>query len=155
MSRRSNIVQYAHYQVYGFAESAEPVLAGTRGKWLEAADAEELGRAISALGRIVPEGGTNLEAAFRAISGLRPGPDNVILITDGLPTQGSRKSNRGTVSGKERLRIFDRAVDALPRSIPLNVVLFHMEGDPMAASVFWKLSLATRGSFLSPSEDWP
>jgi hypothetical protein len=30
-----------------------------------------------------------------------------------------------------------------------------MEGDPMAASAFWKLAIATRGAFLAPSKDWP
>ncbi|MCG8461164.1 MAG: VWA domain-containing protein [Holophagales bacterium] len=145
----------SHFQIYGFAESAGPVLSGTRGEWLEAADREQMSQAMDALGQVVPEGGTNLEAAFRTIAGLRPGPDNVLLITDGLPTQGSRKSRKGTVSGRERLRLFDRAVDALPRGVPVNVVLFPMEGDPMASSAFWKLSLATRGAFLSPPEDWP
>jgi hypothetical protein len=30
-----------------------------------------------------------------------------------------------------------------------------MEGDPMAAPAFWKLALATRGSLITPSRDWP
>jgi hypothetical protein len=48
-----------------------------------------------------------------------------------------------------------RAVNQLPRSIPVNVILFPMEGDPMAASLYWKLAEATAGAFLSPSKDWP
>ena len=38
--------------------------------------------------------------------------------------------------GKERLRLFDRALDELPRGVPVNVILFPMEGDPMAAPRF-------------------
>jgi hypothetical protein len=30
-----------------------------------------------------------------------------------------------------------------------------MEGDPMAASEFWKLAITSRGSFMSLSKDWP
>jgi hypothetical protein len=37
----------------------------------------------------------------------------------------------------------------------VNVILLPMEGDPMAASAFWRLAQLTRGSFLSPAEDWP
>jgi hypothetical protein len=59
------------------------------------------------------------------------------------------------VSGRDRLRLFDRATRALPRGVPVNIFLYPMEGDPMAAPVFWKLAIATRGSFLTPSKDWP
>ena len=50
---------------------------------------------------------------------------------------------------------FDQAFDGLPRGIPVNVLLYPMEGDPMASSSFWQLAMATQGSFLSLSEDWP
>jgi hypothetical protein len=46
-------------------------------------------------------------------------------------------------------------VRGLPAGIPVNVILFPMEGDPVAASAFWKLAQATGGSFMSLSEDWP
>ncbi len=39
--------------------------------------------------------------------------------------------------------------------VPVNVILFPMEGDPMAASSYWKLAMRSGGSFLSPPEDWP
>ena len=75
---------------------------------------------------------------------LNPPPDNILLITDGLPTQGRTPPRGGTVSGKERLRLFERAVQALPRRAPVNTLLLPMEGDPMAAPAFWKLAMATR-----------
>jgi hypothetical protein len=145
----------AHFQVFTFADSTQAAVASTRGTWMAAADRAQLARVTSALSAIAPAGGTNLEDAFRSLLTLNPRPDNVLLLTDGLPTRGSKASRRGTVSGKERLRLFDQAVDALPRGLPVNTVLFPMEGDPMAASAFWKLAMSTRGSYLAPSEDWP
>jgi hypothetical protein len=53
------------------------------------------------------------------------------------------------------LRFFDQAVDELPKGIPVNTILFPMEGDPFAASAFWKLTMASKGSMISPSKDWP
>jgi hypothetical protein len=74
---------------------------------------------------------------------------------DGLPTQGRKPPRRTTVSGKERLELFDEAVQELSSQIPINVILFPMEGDPMAPSAYWKLALATGGSYVSPAKDWP
>ena len=42
-----------------------------------------------------------------------------------------------------------------PEHVPVNILLYPMEGDPMAAPAYWKLAIATRGSFLTPSKDWP
>ena len=42
-----------------------------------------------------------------------------------------------------------------PRGVPVNTILFPMEGAPMAASAYWKLAMATRGSYLAPASDWP
>jgi hypothetical protein len=53
------------------------------------------------------------------------------------------------------VRHFDDALDELPRGVPVNIVLFPMEGDPMAMSAFWKLAIASRGSLMTPSSAWP
>ena len=53
------------------------------------------------------------------------------------------------------LKLFDQAYEAIPKGIPFNVLLYPMEGDPKAASSFWQMAMATRGSFMSLSEDWP
>jgi hypothetical protein len=37
----------------------------------------------------------------------------------------------------------------------VNVVLSPMEGDPLAASEFWKLAQSSGGSFMAPAKDWP
>jgi hypothetical protein len=145
----------SQYQIYAFDTRARPVLAGTDGVWLEAKDAAALDKAVATLRQTAPDGGTSLHHAFAAAKAMNPPPDNIMLITDGLPTQGARPPGRKTVSGRERLRLFDDALDELPRGVPVNVVLFPMEGDPMAMSAFWKLAMASRGSLMTPSSAWP
>jgi hypothetical protein len=86
---------------------------------------------------------------------MRPRPDNILLLTDGLPTQGKNKPTKNTISGDERLKLFLQAIKGLPRSVPVNTILFPMEGDPMAAVSFWQLAIDTGGSFLTPTRDWP
>ncbi len=145
----------SQYQIYVFNTETRSVLPGLDGKWLEVNNKAELDTAIEALEKIVPEGGTNLERAFAAIGKLRPRPDNVYLITDGLPTQGSKTTRGATITGKQRLNLFARAVNQVPANVPLNVILAPLEGDPEAAYAFWRLAMNTDGSFLVPSEDWP
>ena len=104
----------------------------------------------------MPKDGTSLENAFVAMNALNPRPDNVIMITDGLPTQGaSAPLIRKTIDGDDRLKLFERAFAKYPRNVPFNVILMPMEGDPNAPSAFWVAARATGGSFLSPSKDWP
>lgn len=143
------------YQVYHFNTDVNAVFTGSDGEWLETRNQKQLESVITGLNSIIPQQGTSLEKVFRAVGRLAPMPDNIILITDGLPTQGDKATSRGTVSGKERLKLFSQALKELPRGIPVNVILMPLEGDPMAASSFWKLAVATGGSFLSPSQDWP
>ena len=143
------------YQIYAFNTSAGPVLSETRGQWLAVSNIKQLNDTIDAVRQIVPAGGSSLERAFMAVAQLNPRPDNIYLITDGLPTQGLSAPRSSTVSGRERLRLFDAALTRLPRGIPVNVILLPMEGDPMAPSAFWQIALYTQGSFLSPASDWP
>ena len=145
----------SQYQVYVFNTETRSVLPGLAGKWLGVSDKAQLNSIIEALGKIVPEGGTNLERAFAAIGKLRPRPDSVYLITDGLPTQGSRTIRGLYITGKQRLNLFDRAKNQIPGGVPVNVILTPLEGDPEAAHAFWRLAMNTDGSFLVPSEDWP
>ena len=65
---------------------------------------------------------------------MRPAPENVFLITDGLPTIGTDEPWFKKVSGEKRLKLFNRAVQLLPDKVPVNVILFPLEGDPAAAS---------------------
>ena len=110
---------------------------------------------MTAMHKQVPGAGTSLANGFKIAASMRPRPDNILLLTDGLPTQETAKTRKKTVSGTQRLKYFDRAVKALPKDIPVNTILFPMEGDPMAAVMFWKLAVDTNGSFLTPTSDWP
>ncbi len=145
----------AKFQLYTFNETARPVIEGTDGEWLDAREVGLLNRAVSDLRDVVPGKGTSLLNAVRVIGTMDPRPDNVILITDGLPTMGDEPPARRTVSGNARSRLFARAKREVPRSLPVNVILFPMEGDPLAAAAYWKLARDTSGAFLSPTEDWP
>src|SRR6056300_897110 len=131
----TQLPQPSQYQIYTFNEQVQPLIPGT-----------------------------NVENVFQAVAAMNPLPDNIYLITDGLPTLGSREGglfsrrpdgNQNTVSGREREELFRSAVGKLPPGIPVNIVLAPLEGDPMAASLYWKLAVSTGGSFLSPSSDWP
>ncbi|WP_237066704.1 VWA domain-containing protein [Microbulbifer guangxiensis] len=147
--------QDSQYQILTFNTGFRTALPGTEGRWLNVDDRDQMDQAIKELNEIVPEDGTSLERVFNAINGMSPLPDNIILITDGLPTQGMKAPRGNTITGKQRLDLFKRAVKALPKNIPVNVILAPMEGDPYAASEFWKLAMETQGSFLAPSRDWP
>ncbi len=155
----------SQYQIYVFNEDVQPLVPGTLGTWLEVADEVQLNTAVDNLNATIPANGTNMERVFQAVAAMNPLPDNIYLITDGLPTLGAMDSgffnrrdddgNQNTVSGREREAIFKTALGELPSGIPVNVVLAPLEGDPMAASLYWKLAVSTGGSFLSPSRDWP
>ena len=59
------------------------------------------------------------------------------------------------IRGTERLNLFARAVRELPPGVPVNIMLFPMNGDFNAPISFWSLALSTKGSFLTVSRDWP
>jgi hypothetical protein len=151
----TQIPRDSSFQIYGFSTQAAPMVPGTDGQWLDGSKREPLEESIQRLRATVPGGGTSLYQAFGVVSRMRPAPDNIFLLTDGLPTQGRKAPSRTTISSKDRVKLFEEAARELSDGIPVNVILFPMEGDPMAASAFWKLAMATRGSYVSPSSDWP
>jgi hypothetical protein len=145
----------SEYQVITFNTQAKTVLPDTEGQWLEVANQAQLESLTAQLRDIVPADGTSLENAFTYLQTLSPVPDNIFLITDGLPTQGTSPPRGTTVSGNQRQRLYRQAVRQLPANVPVNIILAPMEGDPLAASEFWQLAQSTRGSFMSPASDWP
>lgn len=146
----------SRYQIYLFNDDVEALTSGTEGMWLEVADKEQLETAIERLdSEVIPARGTNLEKLFQSVAAMSPLPDNIYLITDGLPTLDNANRDRTNISGRERERLFEDALRELPRGIPVNVIMEPLEGDPMAASLYWRLAIATGGSYMSPSEDWP
>jgi len=144
------------FQIYAFNTRTWATRAGSDGKWLKTSDPNALTEALSGLRKAVPADGTSIENAFIAMNALNPRPDNVIMVTDGLPTQGaSPPLMRKTIDGDARLKLFERAFAKYPRGVPFNAILMPMEGDPMAPSAFWVAARNTGGSFMSPSKDWP
>lgn len=143
------------FQLYTFNTSAAPTTPDSAGRWLDAGDRGATETAVQQLRGTVPDAGTSLINAFAALKSLSPPPDNLILITDGLPTWGQSAPRGNTVSPSRREQLFREAVNTLPARLPVNVILFPMEGDPAAASLFWQLGVASRGAFLSPAQDWP
>ncbi len=145
----------SHFQIYSFNEKATPTYEAEGTQWLDGGNGKHLNTAVQNLFNTAPENGTNLYTAFESINSLSPPPDNIYLLTDGLPTKGASTSFSNKVSAKQRKKHYRKALEKLPASVPVNIILFHMEGDPEASSEFWKLAQRTNGAFFSPSKDWP
>ena len=145
----------ADFQVFAFAETTESLVPDSDMDWVPMHDGQKLNAAIEALRERTPYGGSSLIKLILEIRKLSPIPDNVYLITDGLPTQGENAPRTATISGGRRLDLFGDAVDRLPKQIPINVIMFPMEGDPMASAAYWNVARVTGGAFISPSWDWP
>lgn len=145
----------SRYQLWSFNTEVMPALPGDPQAWLEIADRDRLEEAVENLRATVPEEGTNLEQVFRLAAGMSPPPDNIFLITDGLPTVDEPGPASGWVTSQDRRRLFETAVNELPRGIPVNTILMPLESEPTAAFDYWGLAIGTNGSLVAPSRDWP
>ncbi len=143
------------FQIYTFNTEAKPVLDGSKDVWLEVGDGTQVDEAIRKLRRTIPEDGTNMKAAYEVIGNLNPQPDNVIMLVDGLPTTDQVVPERGMVTGAERLRFHYNAIDSIPSGVPINILMYPMEGDYQASIAYWLLAYQTGGSYMSISKDWP
>jgi len=151
----SQLPPTSKFQIYTFNETAVPLTEGTEGTWLDAGDVDVLNATADRIHKVIPNKGTSLLNAFKAMDKMTPAPDNIFLLVDGLPTMGTSKPLRKRVSAQKRLSLFKDAIRKLPVRAPVNIILFPMEGDPRAADAYWRLAKNTRGSFFSPSGDWP
>ena len=146
----------AKFQVIGFNETPKAIASeSSPNPWMRADDEKSLNHVLQNLKEIIPSKGTSLVNLIDFINNLSPLPDNVYLISDSLPTVGKRTTRNATISSGDRLKLFSRAAQKISRDVPLNVILFPMEGDPLASAAFWNLARTSGGSFLSPSRDWP
>ena len=145
----------SRYQIWSFNTEVTSALPGDLQTWREVADRDQLEEAVDVLRATVPEDGTNLEQVFRYAAGMSPPPDNIFLITDGLPTVNRPGPASGLVTPRDRVELFEDAMNELPGGVPVNIILMPLEGDPSAAAAYWQMAMATRGSFLAPSKDWP
>lgn len=151
----ANLPLDSETQIATFNEDAEFIIGD--GNWHPASDGQALETAIDSLRKTPPARGTDLKNLFRLIGTMQPQPENVFLITDGLPTTDDSRASqrRTTVDGAERERLFWNALEELPAGITMNVILFPFEGDPWAAGAYWTLTYATAGTFMAPAKDWP
>lgn len=143
-----------NYQILTFGVETTKILPDPK-DWLKASDTEATRQVLSHLKEIIPGGSANLERAFMSAQKLNPKADNIILITDGLPTQSNSLRVGNVIGERERIQMFKAAAEEIPYNTPINIILFPMKGDPTAAALFWKLAFRTKGSLVSPSKNWP
>ena len=134
-------------------------------------NSKDLSLLFKEINSIIPGDATNLDAAFKAIRGMEVKPDEIFLITDGLPTKGSKNTNVNffskcnsiignakKISGECREKLFLSSINeasSIISSIKINIILLPLEGDPQASYNFWKLTAKNNGLLFVPSKDWP
>lgn len=158
----ANVPASSEFRLFHFSENIKEITSG----WSKTNTSSALVDSQSLIEMIDPVGGTNLENAISSVSKLNP--SSVYVITDGLPTIGKRAqkilpsggcgglTGRNSVSGECRASLFTD-VEALSASYDgtISVILLPLEGDPAAAPLFTRWTLAHEGTLLSPSKGWP
>ena len=125
----------------------------------------------AALARAVPSGPTNLKQVFEAAAKLVPKPRQLLILTDGYPTvPGDRRlgSLRGCPSPRKgatpvlpprcREAVYLDAVEVVNKQlagVPVDVILFPLEGDANAVRGYWLLAALSGGRMLAPAKGWP
>ena len=138
-------------------------------QWKPSRDPSSLEGILRDLEAVVPSGPTNLQAGLKAMYAMDP--TDLYVVTDGLPTQGSSgyKSlnpfsacsslwgRSSTISGECRARLFRHTIqESWPTdSLPVNVILLPIEGDPRAATEYWLWTALSGGLLITPAETWP
>ncbi len=151
----ANLPASSRVMLVQFNTEAKSLAAKQALQWTKTSNKAAINSIFSNLSRLLPQNGTSLIKAFSIINSISGKPDNIILITDGLPTQGKTKPKATKVSPSERINLAQQAIKIIPRHIPVNTILLPMEGDPMAAVIYWQLAIDSKGSFMTPSRDWP
>lgn len=151
----ANLPKDTNFQLYTFNTRIQAAIPDKENQWLETKNREQVDQVIDYVKTVIPGGGTSLHHAFASARNLKPVPDNIFLIVDGLPTQGFDEPSGTVISSQERNELFVSSISQIPVDSPVNIILFPMEGDPLAAASYWRLAQITGGSFLAPSEDWP
>jgi len=145
----------ASFQVLMFNEETEPLIPAHSVDWVFRDDTEIVQDMLEALADFVPQGGANMERAFGVVRSMATVPDAVLLLTDGLPTQSDSYGSGDVVTETDRLRFFNAAARIAAPDIPINTILYPLEGDPASPFLFWQLADKTKGGLVSPAPDWP
>jgi hypothetical protein len=144
-----------YFQILVFSDEVRHLLPARGDQWFTRTDREVLSEIVVELDDIVPNGRANMERAFDAVRYLSHVPDNILLFTDGTPTQSDTAPVQGEATEAQRVRFFRFAIAKLPPRIPISTILFPMSGDPAGPSLLWKLARERRGALVSPSRNWP
>lgn len=151
----ANLTPEQGYQIMVFSTEARPLLPDRDFDWLDPQDQDTTAEVLAALDQITPKGGANHERAFASVKEMFPGVDTLMLLTDGLPTQGDSISVGTVTDDRDRERLFRAALRALPKDLVVNTILYPMSGDPAAAFLYWQLADRSKGALISPSPSWP
>ncbi len=151
----NNLAKNSDFQVLAFNSEPHFVLEDEQNKWISSSNVKIINNLDERLSEIVPDQGTNLFKAFKAIQALSPPPDNIVLITDGLPTLGEKEPRAEIVNQNQRITLFNEARDQLPPATPVNVLLLPLRGDRAAPGMYWRLARGSEGALLSIANDWP
>ena len=132
------------------------------------ADAKALDEALAGA---VPDGPTNLKQVFETAARLVPRPRQLLILTDGYPTvPGNRRLGalRGcpapgkgatpVLSPRCREAVYLDAIEVVNKrlaGVPVDVILFPLEGDANAVRGYWLLSALSGGRMLTPARGWP
>jgi hypothetical protein len=138
----------SEFQIFVFNTRAK-VVEGTGRQWSRQRGAPQRRRAGA--GRTVPRDGTSSINAFN-VARHQPEPDQILLVTDGLPTRRRRCARRWKSSNGSN---FDQSLASLPARVPVSTILMPMEGDVPAPAKYWRLARETGGVFMMPARDWP
>ncbi|GGW49671.1 hypothetical protein GCM10008111_01770 [Alishewanella tabrizica] len=115
------------------------------------------------VGKLVPQGGTNLQVGLQKLREVHPNVTDVYIITDGLPTLGDGLgarcrgvlTSKKTISSQCRQELLIETVKRAGQGFRVHVILLPLEGDPYASSMYWSWTQVTGGTFLAPAGEWP
>lgn len=150
----ANLPKDSKFQLLTFNTDTHAIIE-SKNSWIDSIDKEKTDLLVENLNKVIPAGGTSLHYPFAAVRDMDPRPDNIFLVVDSLPTQDFDPPRRSRIRSSDRAELFSEAMEELPQDIPVNVILFPMEGDPLATPYFWILAQVTGGAFMTPSKDWP
>lgn len=150
----------AKITMVAFSERAQ-VLGYRAANSVQASDSLEA--IVRDMGKLVPNGGTNLQVGLQKLREVHPAVKDVYIITDGLPTLGEGLSARcsgliiskKTISSQCRQELLIETVKRSGQGLRINVILLPLDGDPYASSQYWEWTRATGGTFLAPAGEWP
>ncbi|MFT7387592.1 MAG: hypothetical protein ACI8VC_000833 [Candidatus Endobugula sp.] len=162
----ARVPKASYVSVVSFNDTASKV--GTLSR-VTASNASSMQQLSKNVGQLIPQNGTNLQAALSEIKKVSPNMTHLYVVTDGLPTLGERSKSLSslasctslfgkskTITGECRLRLFVYSLQQVKLDgVQVNIILLPLEGDPQAPQAYWNWASATGGLMLSPADSWP